>query len=176
MELDLALESLISQLEAAGRLEDTVIVLSGDHYPYGLTNEEFSELLGHEVEPTFELYKSRLLLWNAGMEESVEVDKYCASLDVMPTLANLFALPYDSRLVMGRDILSDAPGLVIFSNHSFLSDVGSYNASRDQFTTWDGSEPDYDYVRAVLADVDNRFTYSRLILEKDYYAKVFPET
>jgi len=175
MELDQALESLISQLDAAGKLEDTVIVLSGDHYPYGLSNEQFSELLGHAVEPNFELYKSRLLLWNAGMEESVEVDKYCSSLDVMPTLANLFALPYDSRLVMGRDIFSDAPGLVIFKNRSFLTDTGAYNASRDTFTTWDGSEADYDYVRAVLADVDNRFAYSRLILEKDYYAKLFPE-
>jgi len=173
MELDQALESLISQLEAAGKLEDTVIVLSGDHYPYGLTNEEFSELLGHEVDPVFELYKSQLLLWNAEMEEPVEINKYCCSLDVMPTLANLFGLPYDSRLVMGRDILSDTPGLVIFSNHSFLSDVGAYNANRDAFTTWDGSEPDYDYVRAVLADVDNRFIYSRRILEKDYYRAVF---
>ncbi len=175
MELDQAVENLIAQLEAAGRLEDTVIVLSGDHYPYGLTNEEFSELLGHEVDPTFELYKSRLLLWNAAMEESVEVDKYCASLDVMPTLANLFGLPYDSRLVMGRDILSDTPGLVIFSNHSFLTEKGAYHSARDQFIPWDGSEPDYDYVREVLADVDNRFTYSRLILEKDYYAKVLPK-
>lgn len=173
MELDQALESLIAQLETAGKLEDTVIVLSGDHYPYGLTNEAFSELLGHEVDPVFELYKSTLLLWNVEMEEPVVVDKYCSSLDVMPTLANLFGLPYDSRLVMGRDILSDAPGLVIFSNHSFLSDAGAYNANRDAFTAWNGSEPDYDYVRTVLTDITNRFTYSRLILEKDYYRAVF---
>jgi phosphoglycerol transferase MdoB-like AlkP superfamily enzyme len=35
------------------------------------------------------------------------------SLDIMPTLANLFGLDYDSRLVMGRDILSDSDALVI---------------------------------------------------------------
>ena len=105
------------------------------------------------------------------MEEPVDVDKYCSSLDIMPTLANLFGLPYDSRLVMGRDILSDAPGLVIFSDYSFLTDRGAYRAGSDTFTPWDGSEePDYDYVRAILTDVTNRFAYSRLILEKDYYA------
>jgi len=175
MELDQAMASLIAQLEAAGKLEDTVIVLSGDHYPYGLNHEQISELLGHAVEPDFELYKSTLLLWNAGMDERVTVEKYCSSLDVMPTLANLFALPYDSRLVMGRDILSDSPGLVIFSNYSFLSDVGAYRAGRDAFTPWDGSEPDYDYVRGVLSDVKNRFAYSRKILEQDYYAKVLPQ-
>ena len=43
MELELALESLMDQLEQAGKLENTVIVLSADHYPYGLTDEEYSE-------------------------------------------------------------------------------------------------------------------------------------
>ncbi len=175
MELDQALEYLIAQLEAAGKLEDTVIVLSGDHYPYGLDNAQFSELLGHEVEPDFELFKSTLLLWNSAMEEPVVVDKYCASLDVMPTLANLFALPYDSRLLAGRDILSDSPGLVIFADRRFLSDDGVYSIKDDTFTTWDGSEPDYDAVRATLKDINDRFTYSRLILEKDYYSKVVPK-
>lgn len=36
MELDLALENLLRQLDEAGQLENTVIALSADHYPYGL--------------------------------------------------------------------------------------------------------------------------------------------
>ena len=44
MELELAMESLLRQLEEAGKLDDTVIVLSADHYPYGLTDEQYSEL------------------------------------------------------------------------------------------------------------------------------------
>ena len=71
MELELAMESLLSQLEAAGKLEDTVIVLSADHYPYGLTDEEYSELLGHPVDPVFELYENTLILWSADMELSL---------------------------------------------------------------------------------------------------------
>ena len=66
----------------------------------------------------------------------------------------------------------DAPGLVIFSDYSFLTDQGAYMASKDQYTPWDGGDPDYDYVRRVLSEVTNRFTYSRLILEKDYYQAV----
>ena len=110
MELELAIESLMDQLEAAGKLDDTVIVLSADHYPYGLTDEEYSELFGHTVDPVFEIYENSLILWSADLEEPVHVDKYCSSLDVMPTLANLFGLEYDSRLMAGRDILSDEPG------------------------------------------------------------------
>ena len=169
MELELALSSLIEQLDAAGKLEDTVIVLSGDHYPYGLTDEEYSELLGHEVDPVFEIYESSLILWNSAMEEPVTVEKYCSSLDVMPTLSNLFGLKYDSRLMAGRDILSDAPGLVVFSNYSFLDEVGAYNSVTDQFTCWDGSQPDESYVAEQMATVQNRVAYSAAILDHDYY-------
>ena len=173
LELELAMESLMDQLAAAGKLDDTVIVLSADHYPYGLTDEEYSELFGHTVDPVFEIYENSLILWSADLEEPVHVDKYCSSLDVMPTLANLFGLEYDSRLMAGRDILSDEPGLVIFSNYSFLTDQGAYDSTADAFTMFDGSEPDPDYVAERVAEVQNRVAYSASILDWDYYRVVF---
>ena len=169
MELELAMESLLTQLEEAGRLDDTVIVLSGDHYPYGLTDEEYSELLGRQVDPNFEIFQNTLILWNAQMEEPVRVEKLCSSLDVMPTLANLFGLEYDSRLMAGRDILSDEPGLVIFSNYSCLTEEGAYNSVLDEFRSWDGSPPDEAYVQSQIAEVQNRVAYSAMILDHDYY-------
>ena len=175
IELDRAVAYLIEQLEAAGKLEDTVIVLSGDHYPYGLSTESYNELLGHEVDPVFEQYKSRLLLWSGDMTEPVKVEKFCSSLDIMPTLANLFALPYDSRLVMGRDILSDAPGRVIFSDYSFLTDAGAYDASQDLYTAWDGDAADTEDIRAILEEIGQQFTYSALILDTNYYHHVLPD-
>ena len=173
LELEKAMESLLDQLEAAGKLEDTVIVLSADHYPYGLTDEEYSELYGHPVDPVFEIYENSLILWSADLEEPVHVDKYCSSLDVMPTLANLFGLEYDSRLMAGRDILSDTPGLVIFSNYSFLTDQGAYDSTTDVFTMFDGSQPDPEYVADQVAEVQNRVAYSAAILDWDYYRVVF---
>ena len=173
MELELAVSRLINQLEAAGKLDDTVIVLSADHYPYGLTDEEYSELLGHPVDPVFERYENTLILWNSEMEEPVQVDKYCSSLDVMPTLSNLFGLEYDSRLIMGSDILSDAPPLVIFANYSFINDQGYYNSTTDLFTRWDGQEPDPEKVTAMVTEVQNRVAYSATILDYDYYRILF---
>ena len=71
-------------------------------------------------------------------------------------LANLFGLEYDSRLMAGRDILSDEPGLVIFSNYSFLTEEGAYNSVLDEFRSWDGSPPDEAYVQSQIAEVQNR--------------------
>ena len=173
LELELAMQSLLSQLEAAGKLDDTVIVLSADHYPYGLTDEQYSELLGHPVDPVFEIFQNTLILWSGDMEgTSVRVDKYCSSLDVMPTLSNLFGLNYDSRLIMGSDILSAAGPLVIFANYSFINQEGYYNSVLDKFTRWDGAEPDLEEVAGMVAEVQNRVAYSGTILDTDYYRLV----
>ena len=173
MELELAMESLVSQLEAAGKLDDTVIVLSADHYPYGLTDEQYSELLGHPVDPVFEVYENTLILWSGDMEgTAVHVDKYCSSLDVMPTLSNLFGLEYDSRLIIGSDILSSDEELVIFANYSFIKGEGYYNSVTDRFTRWDGAEPDLEEVAQMVVEVQNRVACSAAILDCDYYRLV----
>jgi len=176
MELDQAMALLIERLDEAGILEDTVIVLSGDHYPYGLEQSAMEELYGGKIEKNFELYHSTLILWCAAMEEPVTVSKACSSMDIMPTLANLFGLSYDSRLIMGRDILSDAPALVVFVNRSYITDLGRYNASTDTFTAAEGVEwpagGQEAYARTMLQRVNDMFYYSAKILDLDYYAKV----
>ena len=90
----------------------------------------------------------------------------------MPTLSNLFGLDYDSRLIIGSDILSAEDPLVIFANYSFINGEGYYNSVLDQFTRWDGGEPDLEEVAAMVAEVQNRVAYSATILDTDYYRLV----
>jgi phosphoglycerol transferase MdoB-like AlkP superfamily enzyme len=172
MELEFAMKALLEKLEAAGTAENTVIAISPDHYPYGLSRECIDELAGHKVEENFELYKSTLIIWKKGMEP-VAVDKPCCSLDIIPTLSNLFGLEFDSRLLMGRDILSDTPPLVIFSNWSWITDRARLNSvtNRTEFT--DGTEKDADYVKRINRIMGERFKYSAKILETDYYGRIF---
>lgn len=172
IELNDALEYLLDELEKAGQLENTVICLSADHYPYGMEKEALDELAGHEVEENFEVYKSTLILWSGDMEEPIIIDKPCESLDIIATLSNLFGLPYDSRLIMGQDILSDTPGLVIFSNRSFITELGRYDSTTDTFTPNPGAVVPDGYVLSVIKEVRNLFDYSVKILDNDYYAKV----
>jgi hypothetical protein len=170
IELDRALEALLDQLDQAGILEDTVICLTPDHYPYGLDKSCIDELAGHEVEENFELYESTLILWAGDMDKTVTVTKPCSSLDILPTLSNLFGLEYDSRLLMGRDILSDSEGLVVFSNRSFLTEHGSYNALTDEFTPYDDEGVPDSYARSIMDQVNDMFYYSAVVLDNDYYA------
>ncbi|WP_177244110.1 LTA synthase family protein [Alkalibacterium sp. 20] len=121
IELDKALENMLKQLEEAGIADKTLIVLATDHYPYGLDNSTIDELAGHNVDRTFELYKSPLILYSKDMDP-VTIDKPSSNLDIVPTLYNLLGVEYDSRLFMGTDIFSDSSPLVMFRNKSFITD------------------------------------------------------
>lgn len=151
-----------------------MIVLSGDHYPYGLDGTgAIDELAGEgtEADP-FEKYRSTLILWSGDMEEPVVVDKPCYSVDIIPTLSNLFGLEYDSRLLAGRDILSDAPGLVIFNDYSYLTELGRYNADTDTFTPNEGAQVPENYAQDTYWEARYIRSYSEKILFNDYYRKI----
>lgn len=169
MEFDQAMKYLIDELDKKGILDRTVICFTGDHWPYGLTNEQFSELLGHEVETNFELYKSNLVLWTSSMEEPVYIDKQCCSMDIVPTLLNLFGFEYDSRLLMGQDILSDSEGFVGFLNKSVITDRFMYNASTKEVTPLVNEEITDEEVLAARKVLSNKLKYSSLIMSTDYY-------
>lgn len=174
LELEFAVRTLIERLEEAGIADKTVIAISADHYPYGLPRECIDELAGHKVENNFELYKSTFILWKKGMDPVV-VDKPCSSLDIIPTLSNLFGLEYDSRLLMGSDILSDAPPLVIFSNRSWITERAMYNSITDTAVFTDGSGNDSAYIELINSIVADKFLYSEKILDTDYYDRVLPK-
>jgi lipoteichoic acid synthase len=172
IELDKALEDLINKLDAAGKLKDTVIVLSADHYPYGLTTSQMAEVLNISDEK-FDIHKNDLIIWNSEMKKPIEVDKLSESLDILPTVLNLFGIDYDSRLLMGNDILSDADSLVIFNDRSWITDYGKYNAATKVFTPNKNKKIPTDYVDKINEIVYNKYVISKNILETDYYRHLF---
>ena len=184
IELDRAMEKLLAELNAAGVADKTVITITPDHYPYGLEKDEgdkyeiWTELLGRKVETNFELYKSCFLLYCQSTENAPKVDKYCYSADILPTILNLFGFEYDSRLLMGKDIMSDSEALVMFNNRSFITEHGKYNSSTKEFIPFDENafkteEEKDEYVEMVKATVNNQFKMSAKILEEDYYRYIF---
>ncbi len=174
-ELESALTTLIYELEKAGKLDDTVIALSNDHYPYGLSptwqgnsgSDPLAELYGKSVDSTIKREKGLLFIWNSAMNKPVVIDKPVCGIDVLPTILNLFGISYDSRLLAGRDALSDCEGLVFFSDLSWKSEKAEFNAKTGKLTIFDKNVDD-DYISGISAEVKNRILYSKLIRRKDY--------
>ncbi|MGN1371280.1 MAG: LTA synthase family protein [Candidatus Coprovivens sp.] len=174
MELDSMLETLINKLAEANQLENTVIALVGDHYPYTLSTDEMNEMSSYKKDSTIEVNHSNFIIWNSEIKEPIIIDKLGSQIDVLPTLLNLFGIEYDSRLIVGKDILSDTGCVAIFSNYSWVSDYGTYNANTNKFTLKEGKELENinEYVKEMKNRVSNAYSISKMIIENDYYTYV----
>lgn len=173
IEFDKALETMINQLEADGVLDDTVIAIVGDHYPYTLSTSEINEISDYDRDEVIEVNRSNFIIWNNKMKEKVEIDKVGSQIDVLPTLLNLFGISYDSRLLVGKDILSDYEGIAIFSNRSWVTDKGVYYANGSGFISKNNEEVSKEYIRSINTRVANSFTISNSIIKYDIYEEIF---
>ena len=108
------------------------------------------------------------------MTEPVPVDKVCCQVDILPTLSNLLGLEYDSRMLAGRDILSDSEGLVVFSSRSWKSDRGFYDRYAQRFTPAPGVEMTEEEQETYVAATKKRVGYlldsTPMIIENDFYS------
>ena len=174
LELEYALEYLMQRLEEAGVADKTCIVLTNDHYPYGLTEDEYNELAGQTLDTTFEKYRNSFICYVPGLSENIVVDEYCSTADILPTLLNLFGVDYDSRLLAGTDVLSSGLHAAVLSDKSFLTKNFRYDAGTETAIPADESiTVSNELVEAYRLYVDSRFQLSGNILNSDYYAHVF---
>ena len=183
LELEKAVDYLVKTLEEKGIADDTVICIAPDHFPYGLDSDAalgnmpyLSELYGYPVNTYEERDRSRAIIWCGALEDNdpIIVDTPTSSVDILPTLCNLFGVEWDSRLYVGRDVLSDALPLVFFGNYDWKTDLGHYSSSTKIFTPIDGNVviPE-DYVKQISSMVRNRMTFSKSVLSHDYYTHVY---
>lgn len=180
-QFDLALEYLCSELEARGELDDTVFIITGDHYPYALQKgdawknpeDHLVELFGYYVDGEMTRDHSTLVIWSPcleDMDEQIVIDGPSYSVDIVPTIFNLFGIEYDSRLYPGRDLLSDSDPLAIWVSGSWKSEEGFYNSATGKFTPNDASAiVNQDYINKVTLDVSRRIDYSRQISNHNFF-------
>lgn len=181
IELDKALEYILQQLEEAGKLENTVIVMSADHYPYAMTTEEYEELAGKSLSYGKDVFRNNLILWNVAFEdEPVIVNKPCCSVDILPTLLNLLGMDYDSRMYAGKDIFCDEEGMVIFNDRSFVTDGVIYNRKTKE-TIWQKdmtgeyvvpAAQQEDYLKQKQQEVKDIYQFSAYVLQENYYTDI----
>lgn len=171
IELDKSIEKLLQVLEEKGKLNDTLIVIAPDHYPYGLTTKQMNELSTIDRNDKFEKFHTTLIMYNPNIEKTV-VDKVISSLDILPTIYNLYGLTFDSRLLMGRDIFSNNEHIVILSDRSWITDKGKYNSVTKEFTSTTNEEIEEDYIDRINMIVNQRYGMSSLIIDNNYYKKI----
>lgn len=169
-EFDLAIGALIEGLEEQGKLEDTVIVMYSDHYPYGLTNNTLNTYFDYNVGTQRNVDKTPFVIYNSEITAQ-KFDEYTSYMNIVPTIGNLFDLDYDPRLYAGFDILSDKyENRVVFADGSWKDDVAYYNASNGKISYYqDNVTYTNEEIKAINDDIDNRISMSNLAIKKDYF-------
>ena len=165
---DNSLGILLDRLEEAGKLDDTVIVLYGDHYPYGLKNKDISSVLTYDLDD-YEVERTPMVIYNSTIKSEV-VEKYSSYVNLTPTLANLFNLDYDSRYYMGTDVFSDDYlNMVAFADGSWKNADVYYNASSGSIKYYTSNEYTTDELIRINNIVTNRMQISESIIRNNYF-------
>ncbi|MBQ6263253.1 MAG: sulfatase-like hydrolase/transferase [Clostridia bacterium] len=173
LEIEDALTTLLERLEEEGIAEKTLIVLTNDHYPYGLSEEQYDELAGKKIDTVFEKFRNSFICYVPGMKDVI-VDDYCSTADILPTVLNLLGVEYDSRLLAGVDVLAPGDHAAILADGSFITDDFRYNAETGEIIPNDPAhEPEVSVVERFRTEISNKFGVSNRILNSDYYAHAF---
>ena len=160
METDAFVGGLIERLEADGHIDDTVLVIYTDHYGKYLTDEDFiKEVKGVGKENPEDLYKTPFMIYSKGVDP-LTVEKYTSSIDIMPTLINLFGLDADRRYYVGDDAFGTEGGMVMLSDYSW------FNA--DYTTVQAASTTDENTLRTA-ANWKKRISMSMNTMIYDYF-------
>ena len=165
---DNGLGILLDKLKASGKLDDTVIVMYGDHYPYGLKNKDISSVLTYDLDD-YEVERTPMVIYNSTIKSEV-VEKYSSYVNLTPTLANLFNLDYDPRYYMGTDVFSDDYlNIVAFADGSWKNSDVYYNASSGSVKYYSSNEYTTDELIRINNIVSNRMQISESIIRNNYF-------
>ena len=182
LELEKGLASLVKQLEDAGIADDTVIVMAPDHYPYGLgtswglKKDGLAELYGVDKYDLFQRDKNTLIIWSGCLEDKdLKIDAPVCSIDILPTLSNLFGVTYDSRMTVGRDVLGTEEAISLWPDYSWVTERGSYLATGKKFTPFEGVEIPEGYVERINSIVTNKVKFSRMVQNAPFFTKIQEE-
>ena len=167
--LDDGLGVLLEGLEKQDKLDNTVIILYGDHYPYGLANNILETALPYSIEERYENERVPFVIWSNDIEATTYT-QYTSYVNLLPTVANLFNLDYDSRFSTGQDLFSNKyESITIFADGSWKNEYAFYNASNDNITYYTNKTYTIEEIIEINEKVSNKIKYSNLAIQHDYF-------
>ncbi len=170
MELDKAMASLIQQLEQDNILDDTLIVLFGDHFPFNMARTNILSYGDpYQLRSTgLNIFLGPLLMYGADIPAQT-ISTISSTYSILPTLANLFGLPYDPRLAIGQDLFDpNIEHYAFLESLSWVSSKGYYSRIQKRF--YESEAVDETYVEAINQAIQLDQSFSLKILKQNYFA------
>lgn len=168
--LDDGLGILLEGLEERDILDDTVIVLFGDHYPYGIKTSNLNQVLNYDTSEYYNAERVPFVIYNSEQEPKV-FSEYTSYINILPTIANLFNLDYDPRLYLGTDLLSnDYESRVVFADGSWKNEDFYYDATKNSLVVFGSKELSLDELKLINDDINTKINVSNDAIKNNYFA------
>ncbi len=144
---DEALGQFVNDLDAAGLLENTVLVIYGDH-DAKLKKSEYVRYYNYvpetdsilsEDDPNYQAVdyfsyeinrKVPFIIWTKDHKYQEEITEVMGMYDVLPTLGNMFG--FSSEYAIGHDIFSVEENVVVFPDGNWLTNKMYYSQSKEE--------------------------------------------
>jgi phosphoglycerol transferase MdoB-like AlkP superfamily enzyme len=115
MELDKAIGLMLDDLEEKGILDDTVIVMYGDHNVY--YHEIYLKIFeGNNDYYNMDMYENFFCIYNSELteeylsisgDEDSTISEFVSPYSIVPTLYDLLGIEYDTRMFIGHSIFEE---------------------------------------------------------------------
>ena len=162
--MDTVLGNFINEMDKAGLLENTVLVIYGDHdarisknqYDYmfnydpindtvlSVNDAGYIEFNDYDYEL---IRKVPLIIWTKDKKIVKEINTPMGMIDVLPTLGNMLGVY--SNYSLGHDIMSTSKedAIVVFKDASYLTSSIYYSAKNGEAYTIENSIISDDYIK-----------------------------
>lgn len=179
---DQAIGQLMKDLEKEGLLDNSVVVIYGDHdvrlnkkyydtlYNYDPINDRMlDETDSNYVEIDDLKYnldkKVPFIIWTKDTQYNLEVDEPMGMIDVLPTLGNMFN--FKSEYQLGNDIFSTDDNMVVFPNGNYLTDKYYYDSQKEITYSLYGDQYDEKYIAKKREEASEIIEISNYIINYD---------
>ena len=169
--MDKAIGNFIQDMDNAGLLDDTVIVIYGDHdarlgkkqFDYMYNYDPVTDSIRQADDPLYvefndydyELIKKvPFIIWSKDLESAHIINTPMGMMDVMPTLGNMLGVY--NKYALGKDVMAinKDDAIVSFKDGSFITDKVYYNAKNGDVYAISNSVIEDDYIEKRSAYVD----------------------
>ena len=162
---DASIGEFIEGLDKEGLLDDTVVIIYGDHdskikksffekyYNYDYVNDKVLDKDDEnyiEIDDYFyELNRSvPFIIWSKDLKDTKynkEITKVMGMVDCQPTIGNMFG--FNNKYALGNDIFSIDENVVVFPSGNWLTDKIYYNSAKEKYRIIDPkSEISMEYI------------------------------
>ena len=168
MELDASIGLLMDALEEKGKLDDTIIMIYGDHYAYGIDEQTIWDYdMIKEDNNRFDLHRVPLLFHAPNTPLQGTFQRYMSSIDILPTVSNLFGLNLNYRYVFGVDVFNERNAIVKFPDLSFISRDFTYEALTESYTIFNDAMT-LEELKFLEQRLITDYRYNTMFLDYDY--------